>query len=149
MDLHAYDFASREETRLATHVGARWHPDLHIHGSHVVWEQSQANGKSEVRLLDLDSGQEQMVSSASQSNTRPQIHGDYIFWTERVACDAIDLGDFRARAQAGAFVYDLATGRKMRISSDVEPLVRIYGHIAFLTEGCQYQTRLFAIFLQP
>lgn len=149
MDLHAYDFASREETRLATHVGARWHPDLHVHGSHVVWEQSQANGMSEIRLLDLDSEREQMVSSVRQSNTRPQIYGDYLFWTERVACDAIALGDFRARAQAGAFVYELETGRKRRISSDVEPLVRIYGHVAFLTEGCQYQTRLFAIFLQP
>ncbi|MCY4520936.1 MAG: hypothetical protein OXC13_09160 [Caldilineaceae bacterium] len=148
MDLYAYDFASKEETRLANHVGARWHPDLHVHGSHVVWEQSRANGKSEIRLLDLDSGQEQMVSLVSQTNTRPQIYGDYLFWTERVTCDAIDLGNLRARTQAGAFVYDLETGRKMRISSDVEPLVRIYGHIAFLTEGCQYQTRLFAIFLQ-
>lgn len=149
MDLHAYDFVSGEETRLATHVGARWQPDLHVHGSHVVWEQSRANGKSEIRLLDLDSGREQMVSSVNQSNTRPQIYGDYLFWTERVTCDTINLGNLGARAQAGAFVYDLETGQKRRISSDVEPLVRIYGPIAFLTEGCQYQTRLFAIFLQP
>ena len=149
MDLYVYDFVSGEETRLAAHVGARRHPDLHLHGPHVVWEQSWADGKSEIRFVALDSGWEQMVSPVRQSNTRPQIYRDYLFWTERVACDAIDLGNFGTRAWAGAFVHNLETGQKRRMSSDVEPLVRVHGHVAFLTEGCQYQTRLYAIFLEP
>ena len=149
MEFYAYNFASKEKTLLTTHAGASWYPDLHVYGSHVVWEQSRANDKSEIRLLDLDLGQEQMISPVNQSNTRPQLYGDYLFWTERVTCDVIDLGNLGARAQAGAFVYDLETGQKRRISSDVESSIRIYGHIAFLAEGCQYQTRLFAIFLQP
>ena len=113
----------------------------------IVWEQWLENDRTEIRLLDFNNGLVRTVTSVRRSNTRPKIYGNYLFWTERVTCDAINLGNLGARAQAGAFVYNLDTGTKRRISNHSEPQVRVHGNLALISEGCQYQTSLYAVFL--
>lgn len=48
----------------------------------------------------------------------------------------INLGNLGARAKAGAFVYNLDTGTKRRISNHSEPRVRVHGHVALISKGC-------------
>ena len=148
MDLYAYSYASGEETQVFARVKDRRIPDFHVHGHHIVWEHWLENDRTEIRLLDFNNGLVRTVTSVRQSHTRPKIYGDYLFWTDRVACDAINLGNLWSRALAGAFVYNLDTGTKHRISNHSEPQVRVHGNVAFISEGCQYQTHSYAVFLE-
>ena len=148
MDLYAYSFASGEETQVFARVKDRRIPDFHVLGHYIVWEQWLENDRTEIRLQDSKSGLVRTATSVRQSNTRPKIYGDYLFWTERVTCDAINLGNLVKRALAGAFVYNLDTGTKRRISNHSEPQIRVHGNVAFISEGCQYQTHSYAVFLE-
>ena len=148
LGLYAYSFASGEETQVLARLRDRWIPDFHVHDHHIVWEHWLENDRTEIRLLDFNNGLVRTVTSVRQSHTRPKIYGDYLFWTDRVACDAINLGNLWSRALAGAFVYNLDTGTKHRISNHSEPQVRVHGNVAFISEGCQYQTHSYAVFLE-
>lgn len=143
-DIYMYDFTTGEETVLDGSGANNTMPD--IGGSRVVWGAFDDEGRTAIRLHDLETGESRTLATPSLSGVdRPLVSGDYAVWTVGRACDVINIppGD----VPTGVFAYDLGTDEVRQLSNYVEPSITLDGIVVVIYEGCQVAGRAYAVFL--
>ena len=143
-DIYLYDFTTGEELVLDDSGANNTMPD--IHGDRVVWRDFDDEGRTAIRLYDIDTGEQRTLASPSLSGVdRPLISGDYVVWTVGLACDVFDT--LSTDGSTGAFAHDLRTGEVKRLSNYVEPSITLDGTVVVIHEACQVGGRAYAVFL--
>ena len=145
-DIYLYDFTTGEELVLDDSGANNTMPD--IHGDRVVWRDFDDDGRTTIRLFDLDTGERRTLASPDLSGVDwPLISGDYVVWTVGLACDVFDT--LSTDGSTGAFAHDLRTGEVKRLSNYVEPSITLDGTVVVIHEACQVGGRAYAVFLGP
>ena len=145
-DIYLYDFTTGEELVLDDSGVNNTMPD--IHGDRVVWRDFDDDGRTTIRVFDLDTGERRMLASPDLSGVDwPLISGDYVVWTVGLACDVFDT--LSTDGSTGAFAHDLRTGEVKRLSNYVEPSITLDGTVVVIHEACQVGGRAYAVFLGP
>ena len=143
-DIYLYDFTTGEELVLDDSGANNTMPD--IHGDRVVWRDFDEEGRTAIRLLDIDTGERRPLASPSLSGVDwPLISGDYVVWTVGQACDVIEVPP--SGVSTGAFAHDLRTGEVKQLSNYVEPSISLDGTVVVIHEACQVGGRAYAVFL--
>ena len=145
-DIYLYDFTTGEELVLDDSGANNTMPD--IHGDRVVWRDFDEEGRTAIRLYDLDTGERRTLASPSLSGVdRPLVSGDYVAWTVGRACDVIEVPS--SDVPTGAFAYDLRTDEVRQLSNYIEPSITLDRMVVVIREGCQVGGRVYAVFLGP
>ena len=143
-DIYLYDFTTGEELVLDESGANNTMPD--IHGNRVVWRDFDDDGRTAIRLFDLDTGERRTLASPDLSGVDwPLISGDYVVWTVGKACDVIEVPPIDA--PTGVFAYDLGTSEIKQLSNYVEPSIALDGTVVVIHEACQVGGRAYAVFL--
>ena len=143
-DIYLYDFTTGEELVLDDSGANNTMPD--IHGDRVVWRDFDDEGRTAIRLYDIDTGEQRTLASPSLSGVdRPLVSGDYVVWTVGLACDVFDT--LSTDGSTGAFAHDLRTGEVKRLSNYVEPSITLDGTVVVIHEACQVGGRAYAVLL--
>ena len=145
-DIYLYDFTTGEELVLDDSGANNTMPD--IYGNRVVWRDFDDEGRTAIRLYDIDTGEKRTLASPSLSGVdRPLVSGDYVVWTVGLACDVFDTPS--TDGSTGAFAHDLRTGEVKQLSNYVEPSITLDGTVVVIHEACQVGGRAYAVFLGP
>ena len=145
-DIYLYDFATGEELVLNESGANNTMPD--IHGDRVVWRDFDDEGRTAIRLYDIDTGEQRTLASPSLSGVdRPLVSGDYVAWTVGWPCDVFDTQSIDG--STGAFAHDLRTDEVKQLSNYVEPSITLDGTVVVIHEACQVGGRAYAVFLGP
>ena len=143
-DIYLYDFTTGEELVLDDSGANNTMPD--IHGDRVVWRDFDDEGRTAIRLYDIDTGEKRTLASPSLSGVdRPLVSGDYVVWTVGWPCDVFDTQSIDG--STGAFAHDLRTGEVKQLSNYVEPSITLDGTVVVIHEACQVGGRVYAVFL--
>ena len=143
-DIYLYDFATGDELVLDESGANNTMPD--IHGNRVVWRDFDEEGRTAIRLFDIDTGDQRTLASPSLSGVdRPLVSGDYVVWTVGWPCDVFDTPSIDG--STGAFAHDLRTGEVKQLSNYVEPSISLDGTVVLIHEACQVGGRAYAVFL--
>ena len=143
-DIYLYDFTTGEELVLDDSGANNTMPD--IHGDRVVWRDFDDDGRTTIRLFDLDTGERRTLASPDLSGVDwPLISGDYVVWTVGLACDVIEVPPIDA--PTGVFAYDQRTEEVKQLSNYVEPSITLDGTVVVIHEACQVGGRAYAVFL--
>ena len=122
-----------------------------IYGGLVVWQRFRGESESDIILLDLSTGVQEVIGAGGRQESRPSVSEDYVIWRVSETCDAGGFPRFRelfrGRVPTGIYAYDLRTGELRRLSRDKEPGALLSGNVALVTEGCQWITRQYAVLL--
>ena len=144
-DIYLYDFKTGEELVLDDSGANNTMPD--IHGDRVVWRDFDDDGRTAIRLFDLDTGERRTLASPDLSGVDwPLISGDYVVWTVGKACDVIEVPPIDA--PPGVFAYDQRTDEVKQLSNYVEPSITLDGTVVVIHEACQVGGRAYAVFLE-
>ena len=150
-DIYTYDFNTGEERVIYASGANNTTPD--IHGRRVVWRGFDDEGHTTIHLYDLDSGHLQTLDAPGLSGGdkpysvgRLLVSGNFVVWTQRMACDVI-ITPSRER-RTGVFAYDLRTDEVRQLSNYVEPRITVDGNVVVVHEGCQVGGRVYAVFLE-
>ena len=143
-DIYLYDFTTGDELVLDESGANNTMPD--IYGNRVVWRDFDDEGRTAIRLYDLDTGEKRTLASPSLSGVdRPLVSGDYVVWTVGWPCDVFDTQSIDG--STGAFAHDLRTDEVKRLSNYVEPSISLDGTVVVIHEACQVGGRVYAVFL--
>ena len=143
-DIYLFDFTTGDELVLDESGANNTMPD--IHGNRVVWRDFDDDGRTAIRLYDIDTGEKRTLASPSLSGVdRPLVSGDYVVWTVGLACDVFDTPS--TDGSTGAFAHDLRTGEVKQLSNYVEPSITLDGTVVVIHEACQVGGRAYAVFL--
>ena len=58
-----------------------------IYGELVTWQQFQEGGESDILLLNLGTGEQEVIGAGGRHESRPLISQDYVIWTVGETCD--------------------------------------------------------------
>ena len=143
-DIYLFDFTTGDELVLDESGANNTMPD--IYGNRVVWRDFDDEGRTAIRLYDIDTGEKRTLASPSLSGVdRPLVSGDYVAWTVGWPCDVFDTQSIDG--STGAFAHDLRTGEVKRLSNYVEPSITLDGTVVVIHEACQVGGRVYAVFL--
>ena len=143
-DIYLFDFTTGDELVLDESGANNTMPD--IYGNRVVWRDFDDEGRTAIRLNDIDTGESRTLASPSLSGVdRPLVSGDYVVWTVGLACDVFDTPSIDG--STGAFAHDLRTGEVKQLSNYVEPSITLDETVAVIHEACQVGGRAYAVFL--
>ena len=145
-DIYLFDFTTGDELVLDESGANNTMPD--IYGDRVVWRDFDDEGRTAIRLYDIDTGEKRTLASPSLSGVdRPLVSGDYVVWTVGWPCDVFDTPS--TDGSTGAFAHDLRTGEVKQLSNYVEPSISLDGTVVVIHEACQVGGRAYAVFLGP
>ena len=147
-DIYLYDFTTGEELVLDDSGANNTMPD--IHGDRVVWRDFDDDGRTTIRLFDLDTGERRYarLTETSAESTGPSYQATTWCgpWDRRATYLTRCLP---AVCSTGAFAHDLRTGEVKRLSNYVEPSITLDGTVVVIHEACQVGGRVYAVFLGP
>ena len=140
-DIYSYNLATDEEKPLVETGDYNWLPS--IHGELVVWQRFRDEGESDIVLLDLGTGVQEVIGAGGRSEAGPSISEDHVIWAVRETCDVVGLP--RGNVPTGVYAYGLKTRETRQLSYDKEPQALLSGNVGLLTEGCHRITRQYAV----
>ena len=142
-DIYMYDLITDDEVALVESEHQNTRPA--IYGQWVLWQTFREPRRSEINLLDLETGRIGMLAQAGGSEAWLGVSDDYAVWTVATACDARSPAD--SAVNTGVFAYDLQTNEVRQLSNFVEPRTWLHGSTVVIYEGCHFVTRVYAVFL--